>query len=224
MIKVTVKPDLRRFREEQKRLVAELLSRSGKVCRDGCGVYFRWMAQMAPPSIGSVDITPKLYKRPMQILPVAIARGSKTAAQDREKLREGYSWKVIVKGKPVYYKSNKRGNPPRSAERMTHIVNRGLLRWSFVGVLPNAGIAVPVAMRPLASRSKGRDLKKNENLVATARADFSNKNKIVFRFHQSVPFANGTWLSAARARAKAKYEEYMRTMLTKVRTKRGSKA
>lgn len=220
MIAVTTKADMRNFTRAQRQKVNAILSNRGKIFRDAAGVYMRWMAQMTPPSMGSVElhsVRGNIYERPAMLLPIAIARGGKDAAQDREALRQGKSWKVVVRGKSHYFKSNKRGGMPREIEKLKHIVNRGLARWAFVGALPSAGIAIPVVMRPLAARQRGTDLKKNINYVGSATATIGPK-EVRFKMTQTIPFVTGGgWLNIARTRAKAKHHEYLATMLRKLK-------
>jgi hypothetical protein len=127
-MKITVTTDLKQFRTEKKQEVAAMLSRSGKICRDAIGVYYRYLAQYAPPNIGSEAISEHLYKRPALLLPVAIARGSRTLAADRAALQQGNSWKVVRKKKaPLYFKGKGETLPP-AVKKAQHTVNRGLLR------------------------------------------------------------------------------------------------
>lgn len=219
-VQVTAKTDLKAFRQAQRKEIAAMLTRGGKICRDAVGVYYRWLAQFAPPSIGSVELKSKkpntnIYERPAMLLPIAIARGGKHQAQDRAALSQGFAWKVIKKGKPEYFKAGKAAGVPNAVKRARHIVNRGLLRWAFVGVLPNVGVAVPVAMRPLAAKKRGRDLKRNENLVASAHFAMQPQ-QLLITVKQHVAFASkGNWYGTAERIATENHDAYLRTMLQK---------
>lgn len=220
-IKITAKTDLKTFRQQRKREVAARLSRGGKICRDAVGVYFRWLAQFAPPSIGQETLASKvtgvdIYERPAMLLPIAIARGGKDLAADKAALAQGYSWKVTRKGKTEYFKGRGRdGQVPPAVKKARHIVNRGLLRWAFVGVLPNVGVAVPVVMRQLAAAKKGKNLKKNENAVATATL-IEGAKELIIRVRQHMYSAGkGSWYSLAAAKAEQRHDEYLQIMLSK---------
>lgn len=214
-MKITVQTDLAALRKEKKRQITDMLSRSGKVCRDAIGVYYRYLAQYTPPNIGKAEIADRLYERPALLLPIAIARGSKTLAADRAALLQGFSWKVSRKGKaPLYFKGKGETLPP-AAKKARHIVNRGLLRWAFVGVLPDVGVAVPTAMRPLAAAKRGKNLKKNERLIASA-TFAETPNELMIRVSQHVQSAGkGSWFGIAAKNAERKHDNYMKTMLQK---------
>ena len=220
-VTVTAKTDLKAFRQDRKREVAAMLSRGGKICRDAVGVYFRWLAQFAPPSIGQIELSSKtpgvnIYERPAMLLPVAIARGSKDLAADRAALASGKSWKVVRKGKVQYFEGRGRnGQVPPAVKKARHIVNRGLLRWAFVGVLPNVGVAVPVVMRQLAAAKKGKNLKKNESSVATATL-IAGAEELIIRVRQHMYTASkGNWYSLAAEKAEQRHDEYLQIMLSK---------
>lgn len=214
-MKITVKTDLKEFRKEKKQEVAAMLSRSGKVCRDAIGVYYRWLAQYSPPNIGSDMIAERLYERPAILLPIAIARGGRNLAADKAALAQGYSWKVTRKRKAPLYFKGKGGVLPPDAKRAQHIVNRGLLRWAFVGVLPDVGVAIPTVMRPLAAAKRGRNLKKNERLVASATLSES-PNQLIIRVSQHMHAAGkGSWFGLAAKNAEKKHDAYMKLMLSK---------
>lgn len=220
-IKITAKTDLKAFRQQRKREVAARLSKSGKHCKEAVGVYFRWLAQYTPPSIGQKELSSKIpgvniYERPATLLPIAIARGGKNLAADRAALAQGYSWKVVKKNKTEYFKGRGRnGTLPPAVKKAQHIVNRGLLRWAFVGVLPNVGVAVPTVMRPLAAAKRGKNLKKNENAVATATL-IEGAKELIIRVRQHMHAAGkGNWYSLAAKKAEQGHDEYLVSKLAK---------
>lgn len=220
-VTVTAKTDLKAFRQQRKREVAAMLSKSGKICRDAVGVYFRWLAQFTPPSIGQVELSSQtpgadIYERPAMLLPIAIARGGKELAADKAALAQGYSWKVVGKKKTEYFKGRgKNGEIPPAVKKARHIVNRGLLRWAFVGVLPNVGVAIPTVMRQLAAAKKGKNLKKNENSVATATL-VEGAKELIIRVRQHMYSAGkGSWYSLAARKAEERHDEYLQIMLSK---------
>lgn len=220
-VTITAKTDLKAFRQQRKREVTGMLSKSGKICRDAVGVYFRWMAQFTPPSIGKTELQSKtpganIYERPAMLLPIAIARGSKELAADRAALANGKSWKVARKGKVQYFDGRgKNGEIPPAVKKARHIVNRGLLRWSFLGVLPDVGVAVPVVMRQLAAAKRGKNLKKNERAIATASIS-SQPNQLLIRVQQHVQFAGkGAWFAKAARVAEEQHDSYLQKMLAK---------
>lgn len=209
------------FNQNRKKAVADMLTRGGKVQRDGIGVYMRWMAQMAPPSIGKQDIDPRFYSRPMMLLPKEINRpGNRHVQKDKEALKQGYSWKMYVRGKPRYFKSAKHGSkPPPEMQKMEHINFRGLLRWGFVQSLPDIGVAIPVAVRGLAKIKTGKGLRNNGVIVSDATIGSGEPQRIVVRVSNSAPGANQRVESLGRMRAIAKYNEYVNTMSQKLHSK-----
>jgi hypothetical protein len=214
-MKFEIKTDLSPVRSEKRKQISAMLSSSGKACRDGIGVYFRWLAQYAPPNIGSAKINQNLYERPAVLLPIAIARGSRTIAADRAALAEGYSWKVSRRKKTPLYFKGKGENPTPQAKKARHIVNRGLLKWAFVGVLPEIGVAVPVALRPLAAAKRGKNLKKIESLVASATLTAAS-NELLFKVTQKVQ-SSGTsgWYGTAARIAEEQHDHYLELMMSK---------
>lgn len=220
-ITITAKTDLAKFRQAKRREVASMLSQSGKFCRDAVGVYFRWLAQFTPPSIGKAELqsnTPgaNIYERPAMLLPLAIARGGRNLAADKAALAQGYSWKVVRKNKVEYFKGRgKDGQVPPPVKHARHIVNRGLLRWAFLGVLPDVGVAIPTVMRPLAAAKRGKNLKKNERNVATATLATTPK-ELIIRVRQHVQFAGrGSWYGTAARIAEEEHDKYLQAMLAK---------
>ena len=212
---ITVSTDLKQIRQEKKRQIAAMLSSSGKVCRDAIGVYYRWLAQYSPPNISKETISDHLYERPAVLLPIAIARGSKTLAADRAALQQGYSWKVSRKKKTPLYFKGKGETLPAAAKKARHIVNRGLLRWAFVGVLPDVGVAIPTVMRPLAAAKRGKNLKKNEHLVASA-TFAATPSELMIRVSQHMEAAGkGSWFEIAAKNAEIRHDNYMKAMLAK---------
>lgn len=214
-MKITVATDIKQLRAAKKKEISARLSASGKVCRDAVGAYFGKLAQLAPPNIGSVEIDQKLYERPAMLLPVAIARGSRTLAADRQALADGYSWKVVRKKKaPLYFKGKGKNIPP-AVKKARHIVNRGLLRWAFVGMLPEAGVAVPVVMRPLAAAKRGTNLKKIESLVASATFAVMDR-ELLIRVQQNVASAGPyRWYADAARIAEDHHDWFMQMKLSK---------
>lgn len=214
-IKITAKTDLKAFRQQRKREVAAMLSKSGKICRDAVGRYFYMLARFTPPSIGQETLASKvpgvdIYERPAMLLPIAIARGGKDLAADKAALAQGYSWKVVGKKKTEYFKGRGRdGQVPPAVKKARHIVNRGLLRWAFVGVLPNVGVAIPTEMRQLAAAKRGKNLKKNENAVATATL-VEAPGELIVRVRQHMYAAGkGAWYSMAARKAESYHDEWL---------------
>lgn len=209
------------FNTNRKKAVADMLTRGGKVQRDGIGVYMRWMAQMSPPSIGQQEIAKRFYNRPMMLLPKEINRpGNKHVQKDKEALRQGYSWKMYVRGKPRYFKSAKHGSGvPKEMKKMEHINFRGLLRWGFVQSLPDVGVAIPVAVRGLAKLQTGRGLRNDSVIVSDAHMGFSEPTTITVKVVNNAPGAGPRVEALGRPRAIAKYTEYLNTMSLKLHRK-----
>jgi hypothetical protein len=81
-------------------------------------------------------------------------------------------------------------------------------------VLPDVGVAVPVKMRPLAAAKRGRDLKKNERLVATATLA-EGSNQLIIRVSQHMHAAGkGTWFELAAKNAEREHDNYMTLRLS----------
>lgn len=210
------------YNQNRKKAVSDMLTRGGKVQRDGIGVYMRWMAQMAPPSIGQQEIAKRFYSRPMMLLPKEINRpGNRHVQKDKEALKQGYSWKMYVRGKPRYFKSAKHGpKPPPDMKKMEHINFRGLLRWGFVQSLPDIGVAIPVAVRGLAKLQTGRGLRNDSVLVSEAHMGFSGPTTITVKIVNHAPGAGPRVEALGRPRAIAKFTEYMNTMSLKLQGKK----
>lgn len=214
-MKIEVKTDLKEFRQQKRREITAMLSSAGKDCFGAIGVYYRYLAQYAPPNIGSEAISERLYKRPALLLPVAIARGSRTLAADRAALQQGNSWKVVRKKKaPLYFKGKGETEPP-AVKKARHIVNRGLLRWAFVGVLPDVGVPVPTVLRPLAANKRGKNLKKNERLVASATLA-ERPDQLIVRVTQHMHAAGkGNWFELAAKIAEKQHDYYLQMRLAR---------
>lgn len=210
------------FNQNRKKAVSDMLTRGGKVQRDAIGVYMRWMAQMAPYPIGSFDIPKNLYERKIYTLRNIKENWANGAYRKRDgkELSKGNFYKVKMWN---YYRRRVSfeytTTKAEAKRRYGKIINRGLLKWAFVGGLPNAGIAIPVVARGLAQKNRGSGLNDNSYWQQVT-IGYSNLNMIIRSINKlSYAQEDSAWVSSAKRIAYAKFTEYINTMSLKLHSK-----